>query len=363
MLSTDFIKLLAPFKQLSNKNALSITYRSLELADNAIRGAARQGMLEVFGEWGFPEGPPIYVDATAFIAIIGSLPSNQEVEFNLEDGGVLSWSCAAAKGRLALLKIPEMPRISHASMFDDAPGYEPGWRPTGEFVEALRLGMLSCGNESLATIGAYGVVLDTSGDLAIYSSDNTTVSAAFMPEGDKLEGPPILTFSPEALNVLAAVIDPQDEFANLFLEEGGIFYEDSNRRCLIKQIAPLKVDINSIFEAYQASDIMIELPTERIQAFIKRVAAISDNKTTSILLGASKGRLNLSFSDGLASSEEYHLVDELEVPDLPPIELDAVKLGRALAHCSHIMLDHIDRRVVILQGNDPLFQYIISGKS
>jgi hypothetical protein len=359
MISNEFTRLLAPFRQLSNKSALAVTYRSLELSGFEISGAARHGMMAVQGDFGIPEGPPIYVDANTFISILGSLPKDHEVELNLEDGGVLGWACGSAKGRLALLKIPEMPHIEPQALDSDA---SVGWKPTVAFAEALRLGMLSCGNESLASIGAYGVVLDNTGDLCVYSSDNVTISSAFLEDSKPIDGPPTLTFSPEALGLLATVMNPKNEQAGMAFTEQHIYYVDESYRLLIKQIAPLKINIGAVFERFTSSDIMVEIPRDRITAFIKRISAISESKATTILIGASKGKLNMSFSDGLASSEEYYLVDELEVPDLPPIELDAAKIARALAHTTHIVLDYIGDNVLILQGADPIFQYIISGK-
>jgi hypothetical protein len=360
MKSADLAALLAPFKLLANKNQLSATYRALELAHtrngNVIRGASRFGMLEVHGEFGVPEGAAIYVDASSFIAIIASLPAGEEVEFTLEDGGALAWVCGSAKGRMALMQIKEMPAISHGNG-------QNAWHPTAEFVEALHLGMLSCGNESLASIGSYGIVIDTREDLCIYSSDNTTISVAFLTDA-RVEGPEILTFSPESLALLAAVIDPSNDKAKLEFEEQGLYYRDGIRRCIIKQIAPLKVDISAILDKYATQDYVVEMPTDRIQAFIKRIAAMAENKKSTIIkIGASRGKLNMSFQDGVASSEEYYLVDETDVPDMTPVDIDATKLGRALAHNSHIILDHIDRQVIILMGADPIFQYIISGVS
>jgi hypothetical protein len=360
MKSADLAAMLAPFKLLANKNQLSATYRALELGHsrvgNVIRGASRFGMLEIHGDFGIPEGASIYVDASSFIAIIGSLPAGEEVGFSLEDGGALAWICGSAKGRMALMQIKEMPAISHGNG-------QNAWHPTAEFVDALRLGMLSCGSESLASIGSYGIVIDTREDLCIYSSDNTTISVAFLLDA-KVEGPEMLTFSPEALALLAAVIDPTNDKAKIEFEEQGIYYRDGTRRCLIKQIAPLKVDISAILDKYATQDYVVEVPTERVQAFIKRIAAMAENKKSTIIkIGASRGKLNMSFADGMASSEEYYLVDELEVPDMKPVDIDASKLGRALAHTSHIILDHIDRQVVILQGSDPVFQYVISGVS
>lgn len=358
MLSSDLAAYLSPFSMLINKNALSPLYRSLELSMDTIRGCAGYGMLEITGEFCLPE-KTIFVEAASFIAVINSLPGDKEVEFNLESDGVLTWECGAAKGKLALLVIKEMPRIEPLN----ETAKEGGWKPTAEFVQALKLGMLSCGNESLASIGMYGIVIDTQEDICVYSSDNITVSCAFVSDA-AVQAPPIMTFSPDAIRLLTTILAPDEESAFIVFSEQGIYYEDGYIRASVKQLAPIKADITSILAAYSGGETTADLPVERIQAFIKRINALAESKkSTYITLQASSGKLSMSFSDGLAATEEYYLVDNLEVPDLPPIKLDALKLGRALAHTTSIILDHIDRKVLVLQGDDPVFQYIISGQA
>lgn len=355
MLSNDLSAYLGPFGLLVNKNALSPLYRSLELDTNTIRGCAGYGMLEVTGEFGLPEGT-FYVDATSFIAVINSLPADKEVEFNLEDGGVLAWECGSAKGKLALLKISEMPRIPAKEQ------HEGCWHPTEEFVSAIKLGMLSCGNESLASIGMYGVVIDTTEDICVYASDNVTVSCAFVAEA-KVTAPDLMTFSPDAIKLLTAILTPDDEAAFIEFSKDGIYYQDGFVRAQVKQLAPIKENIAGILAEFSTGDTVATLPVERIQAFIKRINALAESrKSNYITLQASNGKLAMSFSDGLAATEEYYLVDDLVVPDLPPVKLDAVKMGRALAHVNSVILDHIERKVLVLQGDDPVFQYIISGQ-
>jgi len=356
MQSNDLSAYLAPFKLLINKNALSATYRTLELDGGVIRGCAGFGMLEVYGDFGLPDGP-LYVDATTFIAVVDSLPADKPLVLNAENANVLAWEAGAAKGRLALNKIPEMPRIGEMRPANEA------WHPTQKFIETLRLGALSCGSESLASIGMYGVVIDSTGDVCVYSSDNVTISCAFMSD-TTIQAPPIQTYSPEAIKLLAAVLNPKDKEAAIYFGADGIYYRDSYMRLALKQLAPMKADVNAILNEFSIGDTRAPLPVDRLQAFIKRINAMTENKkANSITMQASNGRLTMSFSDGLAASEEYYMVDELTVPDLPPIQLDATKVGRALAHVDSVVLDHIERKVLVFEGGDPLFQYIVSGKS
>jgi hypothetical protein len=356
MIADDFSAYLAPFKLLTNKNALSATYRSLELDGNTIRGCSGFGTLEVSGNFGLPK-EKMYVEAATFIAVIDSLPADKDVVLRMESASVLAWEGGTAKGRLALSQVTDMPRTL-AAVQGSA-----GEKPTKAFLDALKLGALSCGNESLASVGMYGIVIDNTDDVCIYASDDTTISCAFLPDV-RIHAPAKQTYSPDAVKLLCAIINPKDEAARLYFSEEGIYYSDAYITASVKQLAPLKADINAILAEFSTGDTRAPLPVDRLQAFIKRINAMSDGKRGNhITIQASNGRLTLSFSDGLAASEEYYMVDDLQVPDLPKIELDAAKVARALAHVDSVILDHIERRVLVFEGQDPLFQYIVSGKA
>ena len=57
--------------------------------------------------------------------------------------------------------------------------------------------------------------------------------------------------------------------------------------------------------------------------------------------------------EGTTASDDSYLIDGLSVPARPEIKHDATKLARTIAHVSEIFLDHIERRIIVLRGDDP----------
>ena len=88
----------------------------------------------------------------------------------------------------------------------------------------------------------------------------------------------------------------------------------------------------------------------------------ADKKASTVGIGATDGRLTLSFSEGATQSDEYYLVDE--IPDLAEVQIDAPKTARALQYVEEIILDHIASHVVVLRGESGgvVFSYLISAK-
>ena len=64
----------------------------------------------------------------------------------------------------------------------------------------------------------------------------------------------------------------------------------SSNRC------PLKQDVDSALEAFREAEMAVELPRERVTAFIKRADALAESKrSVYVTLRVSKGQLSLSF--------------------------------------------------------------------
>ena len=209
--------------------------------------------------------------------------------------------------------------------------------------------------------------IDNRDDLAVIASDNISVSAAFC--GAKIaEAPDLMTFTPDALELLRCCIMYGDDVCQLTFNEKGCNVSTGPLRATIKQVPPLKHDLRAIVDAYSSSDVISPIPRDRIAAFIKRAAAIAEAKRMAVVtLGGSEGRLTLSFEEGSASSEEYYLVEDVKIPDIAPLQIDSARLARALAYIDHVVLDHADRSVLVLQNipasdDDVLFSYLLVGK-
>lgn len=366
MLSTDLNQALIPFKLMINKGALSQTYKSLELGPLVIRGSSNYAVLEVACGLLPQDDLPVVVDAGSFIAVVASLPEKKEVFLQVTEGA-LNWTCGEAKGKLALLPGIKMPFIDRPML--SRKDQDKRWAPPPSFRTALDLGSISAGNDSLNSSGMYGVVIDNRADLAVMACDGTTISHATVMEGSLKHCPLSVVISPEAVTLLRRLL--QDSHGRIEFDEKSIFYASTATgvRCVIKQLPPLKHDIVTMLAKYASIDIVAPIPSDRITSFIRRVGALADNRRLAhVSLGASKGRITLSFSEGTASSDEYYLVDDLKIPDLPPVQLDAEKTARALAHVSDMILDHVERHVIVMMGsqtvdkNEVLFSYLVSGR-
>jgi hypothetical protein len=364
MKSNELNKLLAPFKLLSNRAALSQTYRSLQISYDRIRGCSNFAVLEIATPLMNDDQPSFCVDAAAFMAVISSLPDKQEVALTADEG-VMIWECGQAKGRLALLPEVKMPVIERKT--------EKGrkvlkWKPPESFRIALEVGGLSCGNDSMASSGMFGILIDNRTVPSISACDGATISHATIQESKIPNMPDQIVIAPDAAELLRLLLK---DGGGLEFDDKSIYYASTDVKCLIKQLPKLKHDIADMLAKYVDAEIIAAVPRDRISAFIKRVGALTENKRTAhVSLGASQGRMSLSFSEGTASSDEYYLVDKLEIPDLPEVQLDAGKTARALRFIDEVVLDHVERHVVVLRGTSVLdegddqvdFIYLVSGR-
>ena len=355
MIASAVASALSLFGFMANKNGLSPSYRCLQITPTQVCGCSVFGIMERSIMLGITD--TIYVDASAFLSVVASLPGEEELTLAHENG-VLSWTCGTTKGKLAAMAAVTMPKITHRIKPDDA------WKPTDNFVDVLELGGIACGSEALRTIDMWGVCIDNTGDeTVVYASDNSTISVCSL--GAKLDkAPDIVTLRPDAVALLVKAIDPTE--GALYFDKEQLLYKEPSLRISIKYVPPLKQDIMGVVEGFSANDIAVPLPRDRVLSFLKRVLALAENRRNMYVeFSATEGRVVLSFAEGLAAADEYYLVDGLQMPDLPAVKLDAARISRALGHADKIVLNHVEEGVITFQGmgDAPFFTYIISGRA
>jgi hypothetical protein len=350
MRSDDLAKQLAPFRLVASRTAHSPEFRAIELAPDHVTACASFGLISAAIEIGITD--TVYADASVFLATIRSLPHDKPVVLSSE-GGVLSWTCGQARGRLALLPKPDMPSVP-----DFSPGIEPT-PTTGELARALDLGSVSCDEAMQAIANTYGVVLDNRNGTTAYSTDNTTLSAYDL--GDMFyDVPPLVPLPPHGAALLAGVIE---DGGLIEINSNTVIYHDEHTSCAVRQIKPLSVDIGSLRQQYADLDAITAIPRDQINTFIRRVTALTESRHDArVAVGVTDGKVTLDFSEGSIASDEYfELSDELQgFPDMPPISVPAVKMARALNDCNEIALNHLDRGVIALRGGP--FCYLVSGR-
>jgi len=375
MNSNDFAEALAPFGLLANRNALSPVYRSIFLAPGLITGASQFGVLEAAIdalEIKDAEGAAATatVSAASLIAISKSLPPDEELALVVKSGA-LHWECGLAAGRIALagseVVLPSVASVTQEFHMPNIPAEPLPARMRNELADVLLLGALSCGAASLASAGLFGVVIDNRETCSIYASDSVTLSRCLW--RDSVPGfPDITVLSPEAVKVLCAILNhpAAGERADLRIVENKlVLYRGGPFSLALRPIPPLKQDLRDLFQTYSEAADVVSLPQASIATFIKRATALAEAKGAAhVTLEVADGALSLSFEDATAAAEEYYLVDGMDSASagLPAISLDAIRLARALAHSDSIVLDHLERGVLVLSGKAPPFSYVISGR-
>jgi hypothetical protein len=348
--------LLAPYRMLCNRHAMAPQYKSLQLAPNLIRGCASYGILETPCEMDLDVTGHCYVDAHTFLSVVNSLPETEEILMGVESG-VLLWAAGTAKGKLATLDVPNMPEITGTTTAKDH------YVVHAPLILALRAGIISCLDQSLQTVGMYGVVMDNRDFPVICTSDNTTISWATFGEDPVTVFPDLCYLSPDAVVLLNSIIIDGNTLS--CFAEDKFLYESKYRRFLFTTVPPVKHDIKSALGKYVEKDgHAIPIPPDRIQAFIKRATALAESKrSTFVEIGAAEGHLSISFTEGAAQSDEYYLVDNKTLPDMIPARIDASKLARALALADELVMDYIQDKVLVLRHSKTGFHYVIMGQS
>lgn len=352
--------LLTPFVSLTNRHAMSNVYKSLEISQNGIRACAPWGILEMRKDIGFDH--TVYVDALQFIGVIKNLPA-EELKMSISNNALL-WECSdstgekfAAEGRISLLAPLDIPKAPVQE--SNAANYH----PDGNFLDAFELGSLACGPQSMASVGVFGVTLDFKDDgFFVSSSDSITMASALAASDYPSAWPQRSALRPEAAQMLNAVLHEADKESFIDFQDEAIYAHAGVFDLYLKPAAPLKHDILSLCRNYADRLTTTRLSGNRIQAFIKRAAALAESKAhTYVNLSISKGAMMLSFEEGDAKSDEYYAAEGLDVPaDLPSIRLDSSSLAKVLAHTDLVALDHIDRGILIFIGEKPKFEYLVS---
>jgi DNA polymerase III sliding clamp (beta) subunit (PCNA family) len=349
MLSNEMAKLLSPFSLVSTRGAMLPQYRAIMLSPDVVRACASYGILEVYDDIGVAD--TVFVSAVEFLTVVRSLPSDHVVKLVTKDS-VLHWSCGPAHGRLACLPAIEMPVIP-------AEG-KPNCVTTKEMGNALAMGGLSCNANALVQEGIYGVVMDSSnyGYLTVASTDSTTLSAYEIME--KIEFKDRITLPPPGAELLAEVIEYNGSLE--VIGDKQVIYRHDKIACIASQVKPLRVDVVEMFRRYDGANEVATMARERSAKFIQQAIALAEvRKDARITLSASAGRIILAFESTNTAASEFFLVDGLDgYPDIDPVSLSCAKLARALTHTEEIVLDYVDKGIIVLRGG--AFSYVISGQ-
>lgn len=357
MKSDLLIDCLEPFAQLAERAALSPHYKSIEVQADLVRACSAYGVLEAAIDIGIHAKEPVYLDSLTLFNILKSLPKNEEVEFTVE-GGALKWSCGDTDGKLAILQTMELPVLKTPAMHKKA------WTPTKEFYRALDLGQISCGAVGMQSAGIYGVVIFNDGDLCVMSTDSGTMAFAQALDTDVAGMAAQFTLSPPAVNMVLSVLNGDIKDARISSDEKMMFCTVGHYSMMLRPVPALKHNLKDFFETYRKHTRIASIPQDRVSAFVKRVAVLTENKSNArVLMQAADGALMLSFNEGTSASDEYYAIKGLDLPEaLPQVSLPAGPLARALTHIEECVLDYVERGVIIFRNKSGTFCYFVSGE-
>jgi hypothetical protein len=346
--------LLSPYSKVSNRAAMAAHYKCLELQPGLIRGCAAFGILETTCTLDIDQG--CYVDTHTFMSVVSSLPEREDINMMVE-AGVLLWMAGSAKGKMATVVLPAdapMPVI-------DVGEFKASYTIHAPFIHALRSGTISGTDQSLQTIGMYGVLLENRDFPVIATSDNSTLAWARFGE-DVLPGFPDVSYlPPDAVELLKNIVI--DGGLLHLVNVDTFLYDNKDRRFLFHTVPPIKHNLRDVVEKFVDKDSLVAtIPPDRIKAFIKRASALAESrKSTFVDIGATDGHLSISFTEGTAQSDEYYMVENQRLPEMQPVTVDATKLARALEVTDELVMDYMDQRVLVFRSKDTGFMYILAG--
>lgn len=346
---------LEPFQFVCDANALATDYRRLFITSNRIKARSARASIDAMYSLGTTD--PFSVDFGLLFPLVRSLKTgdSKEIEFTYE-GDVLSWKAGAAHGKLSVTEPKDV------AVLPRSPSNQ-GLTVSKDLVKLLELGSLACSNSALESIGLHGMILLEEDDKAwCISSDNVTIACASMPieEGQLNTG--ITTVKPQDAQLLAMLASRDG--GKMVFTESAIYYSDLAMRAIVHPIDPLKHDLFSICSRSFDADHIAKLPKDRIASFVKRATALTENREhCSVIVRAAENQITLEFTENRASSEEMYLLEDVSVPTPTEVMVDAVKLGKALQNCDHMLLDHMHKHLLAFRSADKSFHYFLAGRS
>jgi hypothetical protein len=346
---------LEPFQFVCHANALATDYRRLFITNNRIKGRSARASIDAMYSLGIDE--PFSIDFGLLYPLVKSLNAggNTEIEFKYE-GDVLSWKSGAGHGRLAVAgtkDVEMLPRMSSNQ----------GLVVSKELVKTLELGSIACSNSALESIGLHGMIMLEDNEKAFcISSDNVSIACASMPveEGQLHSG--TITVKPDDAQLLSLLASR--EGGRMVFNENAIYYSDPAIRAVVSPVSPLQHNLYDICSRNFDADKVARLPKDRIAAFVKRAAALTENREhCSVIVRAADNQITLEFTENRASSEEMYLLEDVSVPTPTEVMVDAIKLGKALQNCDYMLLDHMHRSMLVFRSADLSFHYLLAGRS
>jgi hypothetical protein len=336
----------------SNRNSLTPLFRCIELGPGTLRACSEFGNIEiVIGETRFDE--PVLIDCELFNNLLCSLPNNTDV-YLTRAGDRLRWETERGGGPLTIVaQDDQIPPLTHKNY---------PWMPPETFAQALIRAQLAC-QAATVSVGMFGIVLArTDGDLRLLSRNALSLSSVTLEDNgfpaDKI------TLRPPIPHILATILREYPE-SSMDVTDEGLFVVNDCLTAHLPVSTPLEHDLIGVAERYSKKQYICEIDIDGLRSFLSRALKIKDKHSEELIqLTINDGAILLTQVTSVLRVDEFLISDGLD-PALTfaPIEFPIEQLLVPLDHVHSIVLDYLPQGVLVLLGQDPDFEFIVSGRA
>jgi len=359
----DLQTLLDPLAAMQDAHAVAQVHRTLYVTPTAFYARNTYAAMDVHHTLGLPA---FAIDAEMLPSLLRTLTPTSRLTLRL-DGAFLNWQSDQSKGRFATQPMEDITPLPEAP--------DTGVECSKQLVETLQLGALSCQNPALATLGMAGMsVFVHDRRLWCASSDNITIALASLPWDAPSACPTPITIGARALTgqggrmgivPLLASMPGRLQFGPQQIDFAGGPY-----RARIALMPPLSHDVWKAAAPFLTNHVIAPLNKERLAAFTRRTGTITESKVRwTVAVAISNNRITLKFAENLAEAEESYFVAMIGTAPEGEVRIDGRRIGsatglsKALQAVDELILDHVDKKLLVFRASKGGFTYLISGRS
>jgi hypothetical protein len=334
----------------ANNASITQLYKCVELGAESVRVCSEFGNVECWHEKVNLAAPSLVL-ASAWLGVIQTLPSETELELEEVDN-TITWKCGDASGYWSTVAANgTIPTIDHEKF---------EWTPDKQFVKAMELGASAC-QASTVTTGLYGMFMEVKdGTLRMMSSNNVSFAMATV-DRTNYDGPSV-TLRPPVPSILGKLLSLSSK-TTVDITEAGIFVLSPFFAAHLPLSTPLEHNLVKIIENFSENKLSVGIDAVAIKSFLGRVQALADKGIPIyVQFGLEKGKMTLTHTSTAASTEEFFLAGGLD-PELSfkTIKLPLSLLRTSIEHIDSANLDYLEKNILVLKGNDPIFTHIVGG--
>jgi hypothetical protein len=161
------------------------------------------------------------------------------------------------------------------------------------------------------------------------------------------------------------MIDLAGRTGEFFFNERAVAFQGKDITVIINQVTAPKYNFYNTAMNYVDGEVSIPLEKDSIKLFTRRAAELSERLGRAIVsITVQEGGLHFALNEGIVENEEFFVAEGLKPEAEMKVLVGADNITQALAHSDKIIVDFIDRYVLVFTNSDETspFTYIVSGK-